>query len=200
MAPGSCTLHCKQLNMCTQSHRVYTTAKHWAKESVCTSLDEITVTHSVLIRSERRCPYFQILMVPCFQKIFSTSNIELARRFPSLSWTEDTYLFNLKCFYTCPLADNRAMIYRGNIQDFWMNKVCLFICVRGSLHPILSKTLFKFFVCLLFCVEVWCLTLTPLPLNTNWLCRAVIFARCANLAFPSNSELSDNTTLSMAVA
>jgi hypothetical protein len=40
----------KQLNMCTQS--VHCAAKHWTKQSVCTSLGENAVTHSVLFVSK----------------------------------------------------------------------------------------------------------------------------------------------------
>jgi hypothetical protein len=47
--PGSCTLTAVE----TAEH-VYTecAAKHWAKQSVCTSLDENDVTHSVLLGSK----------------------------------------------------------------------------------------------------------------------------------------------------
>ena len=44
LAPVSCTLQCKQLNKCT--------AKHWAEQSVCTSLHKNAVTHSVLLGSK----------------------------------------------------------------------------------------------------------------------------------------------------
>jgi hypothetical protein len=34
------------------AEHVYTAAKHWAEQSVCTSLDENAATHSVLLGSE----------------------------------------------------------------------------------------------------------------------------------------------------
>ena len=34
------------------------------------------------------------------------------------------------------------MILHGNLQDVFMNQVCLFVCVRGSVHPILPKKLY----------------------------------------------------------
>ena len=177
MAPGSCTLNCKQLNMCTQSHRVYSQTLGQAKCVHKSRRDHRNLLSFDQIKNcqKRRCPYFQILMGPFFLEICITSWIEHFRHCP---WTEDTYLFNLKCFYSSPLAHNRSMIYRGNIQDVLMNQVCLFICVRGSIHPISQKQYLSFlFVC--------CFVLRSglLPLNTNWLCRAVIFARCVNLAF-----------------
>ena len=62
VAPGWCTQHCKQQNMCTKSHRV-NSQKHWAKQSGCKSLNAITVTHS-----------HQILVGPCFLIFFELAN------------------------------------------------------------------------------------------------------------------------------
>jgi hypothetical protein len=45
----------------------------------------------------------------------------------------------LKCFYTCPLAEIGP---RCNNESS-----CLFDCVRGSVHSILPKTIFTYFVC-----------------------------------------------------
>ena len=72
--PGSCTLTAVE------------TAEHWAEQSVCTSLNENAVTHSVLLGSKnvrKGCALILILMGPCFLTIFATSNIERARAFPS---------------------------------------------------------------------------------------------------------------------
>jgi hypothetical protein len=64
--------------MCTEC-----AAKHWAKQSVCTSLDKIAVTHSVLLGFKNvRKGGALILMGPCFLAIFDTSNIERAKAFP----------------------------------------------------------------------------------------------------------------------
>jgi hypothetical protein len=54
---------------------------HKSRQDNCNSLSFDQVKKN----QKWRCPYFPILMVPCFLKMFITSNIELARTFPSLS-------------------------------------------------------------------------------------------------------------------
>ena len=82
-------------------------------------------------------------------------------------------------------------IYCGNIQDVFVNQVCLFVCVRSRTHPFLPKK-YLLFVCFLFCVEGGCLPITrwlltlllpPDPQTAIGCAGPWFFAKCANLAF-----------------
>ena len=109
-------------------------------------------------------------MGPYLLKVFIMTNIGLLKTF--LSIDRGIQLFNLRCF-----AHNKALIYQGNTKDVFTNQVCLFICVRGSVHPVILKTIFRFACCLVLRSAV-----ITLHLNIDWPCR-VVFVRCANLAF-----------------
>ena len=105
-------------------------------------------------------------MGPYLLKVFIMTNIGLLKTF--LSIDRGIQLFNLRC-----LAHNKALIYQGNTKDVFTNQVCLFICVRGSVHPIILKTIFRFACCLVLRSAV-----ITLHLNIDWPCRVVFCAVC----------------------
>ena len=145
-------------------------AKHRAEQSVCTSLHENAVTHSVLLGSKYVTKGGALNLKFKWDLAFCQLLIRaILRGLEHFSHGQSILQMTIGWY--------RAMIYRGNMQDVFMNQDCLFVLL--------------FLVCFLFCVEGWCLpltgntdfTFTPLPSNGHYLCRPWFFARCANLAF-----------------
>ena len=92
------------------------------------------------------------------------------------------------CFNTCPLADIGPWFCTEIYKMYlWIKFVCLSVSGAAFIPLSQKNNSYIVFVCwgLVYapCKMTTDFTLTPLPSNANWLCRAVIFARIANWTF-----------------